>query len=182
MNAAMEIANAQVLEDGSVLVILTGDTSKLPDFEPSTAAVHNLVLRCGAQYWAVLSVSHPDPDGGLPIARVCLRGATHPRIGMVLRDQLDPLTAEEVDAFFEALMHFYKICRSVDGARLANLIQDWRQKFPADADDLSVTSFLRLATLNHLVNANLDAAPVMESLLKNWRVVATKIRFMVSPG
>lgn len=176
----MEIVNEQVNDDGTIEVVVTGEIETLPTFFWPEAVQIGLRLRCAGHSWAVVNCQKPDPEGGIPIARMRLKGVTRPRRGMVLHRQDDVLTVGEVKGFVEALTHFYKIARSIDGERLTNAIQEYRIKHPEQSSDGVLLAFLRVATCAALTNASFNSQPMIEPAMADWETVATKINSLLS--
>lgn len=183
----MDVVNAQLLPDGTCAVLLTGPgIDRLPanpGLPERQLKQPQLRLRCAGQSWAVLKAEHPAAQGGVPVASVLLRGPTRPREGMVLRLSTDPLSVEEADSFVEALVHFWRITRSVNGELLGDALDRYRTKVQQTStnpktDPLlrGVGEFLGLAALANMVNNHFDLLPGMEGELGDWRELAAKVR------
>ncbi len=182
----MDVVNEQLLPDGTVAVLLTGAGIDQLSANPG---LPETCLRCAGHSWSVVKVERPDPQGGVPVASVLLRGPTRPREGMRLRPSTDPLSNEEADAFVEALVHFFRISRSINGELLGAAIDRYRARVQTTSaqpkgDPLlrGIGEFLGLAALVTMVNRHLDLLPGMEGELAEWREVAAKVRSVLIDG
>lgn len=169
----MKVESEELLLDGSFRVLLTGSIERFLS-EP-IATQHGGQLRCAGHRWNVHDVELPDPEGGMPIARVVMRGLSTPRRGMQLRFGNEPLGPDEVDLFIEGLVHFYKIVTSIDGAMIGEALSAYQAKVGdvTEVMDAEVAAFRRLAVLVKFANDHLTRT---ESTLEHWRMVAAKVR------
>lgn len=183
----MDIVNEQLLPDGTCAVLLTGaGIDRLPanpGLPSAQAKTPKPRVRCAGHSWLVERCEHPPQESGVPVASVILRGPTRPRVGMRLRLSTDPLSNEEADAFVEALVHFWRITRSVNGELLGDALDRYRTKIQQTSADpkhdpllRGVGDFLGLSALAHMVNNHFDLLSGMEGELADWREVAAKIR------